>query len=217
MDDDEGSRRRSAIAHLKAAVAATKADRLLKRMRPDDEAAEEQSQYRDDLAKVVQPRRPLTQPRDPAAPDVPSASGEPGDGTGPLVLVSEQRVDPTDGDIEDGDEVLPRRVNTRESPAADTEEGFAAFASKVGATDLPDLLEAAAAYTAFVEGNKLFSRPQLMRRVAHVETGEQFTREAGLRSFGQLLRQGKIQKLKRGQFTISEETRFNPQARLAGE
>ena len=84
-------------------------------------------------------------------------------------------------------------------------------------SELPDLLEAAAAYTAFVEGNKLFSRPQLMRRVASFETGDEFSREAGLRSFGQLLRQGKIQKLKRGQFTITEETRFNPEARMAGE
>ena len=55
-----------------------------------------------------------------------------------------------------------------------------------------------------------------MRRVADVER-ETFTREAGLRSFGQLLRQGKIQKPKRGQFTIPEDTRFNPEARMAGE
>ncbi|MEM6825330.1 MAG: hypothetical protein AAF566_09465 [Pseudomonadota bacterium] len=214
MDDDEGSRRRSAIAHLKAAVAATKADRLMKRTDPGDEAAEEESQYRDDLAKVVQPRRPLTQPRDEEAAQKlakDAGVGEPG----PLVLVSEQRVD---GDQDDDEMATSETVDPESATETHgTEEGFTAFAAKVGATELPDLLEAAAAYTAFVEGNKLFSRPQLMRRVAHVENGDSFTREAGLRSFGQLLRQGKIQKLKRGQFTISEETRFNPQARLAGE
>ena len=65
MDDSEGNRRRSAIAHLKAAVAATKADRLLKRMKqPEEQAAEEQSQYRDDLAKVVRPNRPETDETD---------------------------------------------------------------------------------------------------------------------------------------------------------
>lgn len=208
MDDDEGSRRRSAIAHLKAAVAATKADRLLKRVHPEEEEAQEQSRYRDDLAKVVQPRRPVTEPRDLDQADRPV--------TTPLVLVSEQRVDSAQADDEG---VSPHRVTTRDYDLEDMEddEDFAAFAAKMGATELPDLLEAAAAYTAFVEGNKLFSRPELMRRIAHVETGEEFTREAGLRSFGQLLRQGKIQKLKRGQFTITEETRFNPQARLAGE
>ena len=87
----------------------------------------------------------------------------------------------------------------------------------MGATELPDVLEAAAAYSAFVEGQKHFSRPQLMKRVASFEMNEEFTREAGLRSFGQLLRQGKIQKLKRGQFTIREDTRFRPEARIAGE
>jgi hypothetical protein len=81
---------------------------------------------------------------------------------------------------------------------------------------LPDLLEAAAAYAAFVENRPHFSRPQLMKRVAKYDGGE-FTREAGLRSFGQLLRQGKIRKLKRGQFTVADTTRFNPEARIAGE
>lgn len=214
MDDTEGSRRRSAIAHLKAAVAATKADRLLKRMRPDERAAEEQSQYRDDLAKVVQPRRPVTQPRD-TPPQVPVDET-----SAPLVLVSEQRVDTrVDGpEFEEPGSMLRHFDAPRDHDAAMADEsGFADFAERMGATDLPDLLEAAAAYTAFVEGNKLFSRPQLMRRVAHVDRDDEFTREAGLRSFGQLLRQGKIQKLKRGQFTIPDDTRFNPQARLAGE
>ncbi len=116
--------------------------------------------------------------------------------------------------------VLPRRVNTDTIDYGDGVEGistsFAEFVQEMGATELPELLEAAAAYTAFVEGRKEFSRPQLMRRVANFEQ-EGFTREAGLRSFGQLLRQGKIQKLKRGQFTIADDTRFNPEARLAGE
>ncbi|MDU8942719.1 hypothetical protein [Ovoidimarina sediminis] len=209
MDDSEGNRRRSAIAHLKAAVAATKADRLMKRKRqPEEEAAEEQSQYRDDLAQVVRPRR--AEAGDDATRD---ARPEIAEAPSPLVLVSEQRVD--------ADDIAPRRVSSETiDPELEAEAngGFRAFAEKMGATELPDLLEAAAAYSAFVEGQREFSRPQLMRRVAHVEPGgEGFTREAGLRSFGQLLRQGKIQKLKRGQFTITEDTRFNPEARIAGE
>jgi hypothetical protein len=97
------------------------------------------------------------------------------------------------------------------------DSAFVAFAESVGARNLPDLLEAAAAYTAFVERQPSFSRPQIMRRAAAIETDEEFTREAGLRSFGQLLRQGKIRKLQRGQFTVSENTRFRPEARIAGE
>ena len=218
LDDDEGSRRRSAIAHLKAAVAATKADRLLgKGRKRDQEDAEEQSRYRDDLAKVVRPRRPVTEPRPDPDRFRPSPLEEK---PSPLMLVSEQRVDT--GENVRKPAIQPRRVAAGNLAVDDAPEfaggeaNFAEFAQQMGATELPDLLEAAAAYSAFVEGHKEFSRPQLMRRVADVER-ETFTREAGLRSFGQLLRQGKIQKLKRGQFTIPEDTRFNPEARMAGE
>ncbi len=215
LDDSEGNRRRSAIAHLKAAVAATKADRLLKRRKPEDEqSAEEQSQYREDLAKVVRPQRPVTEPREPV--EAPEMKGE--DKPAPLMLVSELRVD--DKDEAEGTQVRVRDTDTGTPDYDEEMEGastsFAEFVEEMGATELPELLEAAAAYTAFVEGRKEFSRPQLMRRVANFEQ-EGFTREAGLRSFGQLLRQGKIQKLKRGQFTITDDSRFNPEARLAGE
>ena len=87
----------------------------------------------------------------------------------------------------------------------------------MGATKLPDLMEAAAAYSAFVEGQTTFSRPEIMKRVARVDPALNLSREEGLRSFGQLLRQGKLQKLERGQFTISKSTRFNPEQRYAGE
>ena len=133
----------------------------------------------------------------------------------PLMLVSELRVD--EGDM-DAEPVAPRRPEDGGASEAEVEydQGFAEFAKQMGADELSDLLEAAAAYSAFVEGQKEFSRPQLMRRVAGLEGGDH-SREQGLRSFGQLLRQGKIQKLKRGQFTITAETRFNPEARIAGE
>lgn len=64
MTDRETSRRRSAMAHLKAAAAATKADRVLKHVVSRDPASdpEEQSPYRDDLAKVVRPHRPTSRP-----------------------------------------------------------------------------------------------------------------------------------------------------------
>ena len=39
------------------------------------------------------------------------------------------------------------------------------------------------------------------------------TREEGLRSFGTLLRSGRIQKLRRGQFTLSEESHYMEEAR----
>ncbi len=219
LADREGTRRRSAIAHLKAAVAATKADRMLNRERSRQLDEEEQSVYREDLAKVVRPRK--SEPRESASDKARPTS----EGAEPLILGSSQRVDDSET-AERVTSVQPRRVGAGmlamdadqapEAPEEDDRE-FVAFAEEMGARELPDLLEAAAAYTAFVERQPHFSRPQIMRRAAAIETEEEFTREAGLRSFGQLLRQGKIRKLQRGQFTIAENTRFRPEARIAGE
>jgi hypothetical protein len=222
MADREGTRRRSAIAHLKAAVAATKADRLLKRERSREIDEEEQRDYREDLAKVVRPRR--SEPRESVADKARPAPLD--DAAAPLILGSSQRVD-NPAENPPKLDLRPRRVgaamialddeDAEFDDHAEDDGAFVAFAERVGARSLPDLLEAAAAYTAFVEGQPSFSRPQIMRRAAAIETDEEFTREAGLRSFGQLLRQGKIRKLQRGQFTISESTRFRPEARIAGE
>ncbi len=220
MEETEGTRRRSAIAHLKAAVAATRADKFLSKKREED-VANEMNQYRQDLAKVVRPRRPAenAKPKERR--------------TAPLVLVSEQRVDaPQAEPASDGAMVRPRRVMAGNLALSDDdmvageqtgenmflEAGtFAAFAEEMGARELPDLLEAAAAYSAYIEGNEHFSRPEIMKAVAEMDETRTYTREESLRSFGLLLRRGKIKKLKRGQFTIAETTRFNPQQRAVGE
>ena len=102
----------------------------------------------------------------------------------------------------------------KNTPHAD--ESFTEFAARVGARELSDLLEAAAAYSGQVEGRPEFSRPQIMQHVT-ANREDQFTREDGLRSFGSLLRQGKIQKLKRGTFVLGDSSRFNAAQRLAGE
>ena len=80
---------------------------------------------------------------------------------------------------------------------------------------MPDLLEAAASYLAFVEGKEQFSRPQLMTKVRQVEK-EDFSREDGLRSFGQLLRAGKIEKVSGGRFAVTSEIGYRPDQREAG-
>ena len=85
------------------------------------------------------------------------------------------------------------------------------------AKELPELLEAAAAFTVFKEGQSSFTRPEIMKRVAAVDPTIRMSREESLRSFGQLLRQGKFRKLERGQFTIDKDTPYNPSRRFAGE
>jgi hypothetical protein len=210
LDDTEASRRRSTIAHLKAAVAATRADR--DRGTDEDEGDDDLDRYRDDLDRVVRPRRPADG-RGASAPRR----------LAPLMLVSEQRVDlPVSADA-NGDAVRPRRITTGnlalKQDDLDEDDGglfgdstsFTDYVVRMGATELPDLLEAAAAYAAYVEGRPHFSRPQLMEQVASFGDGS-FSREDGLRSFGTLLRQGKIQRLKRGQFTIAKSSRFRPES-----
>ena len=203
LSDPEGNRRRNAIAQLKAAVAATEAARQLGDAEDRDAGGE--SAFRNDLEQVVRPRRA-------ARPDTGAPRSE-RPRPAPLKLVASQRVDLTPADPS-ADPVRPRRVATSQPVTPSDASNFAEFAQEMGAKDLPDLLEAAAAYTAFVEGIEDFSRPQIMKKVQLTAT-EEFTREDGLRSFGTLLRQGRISKVSNGRFQISDQTRFKPEARAA--
>ena len=208
MGEPEGTTRRDAFAHLRAAVAAKKADEAVG---GGNDTVESDEAYRDDLANVVRPRRPASKER--SARTERPAEQRPA----PLKLVAEQRIDTAEP--RRVTPVRPRRVAASAAPAPEAEpsevEGsFADFATDMGATQLPDLLEAAAAYLSFVEGQAEFSRPQLMTKVRQVEK-DNFTREDGLRSFGKLLREGKIEKLKGGRFQASDQIGFKPDARAA--
>lgn len=230
IERPENRRRFSAIAHLKAAVAATVADR---KMRASEGKSEEDPDtteaYRADLTRVVRPRRPEAPSAGTQRPASAPAK------TAPLMLVSEQRVD--EGQPRSITPVRPRRISAAdlaarieaaqededtvvESPRATDanaqQDDFAEFAEKLGATGLADLLEAAAAYSEGIEGRPHFSRPQIIRKVAALTGQSRYDREAGLRSFGALLREGKIEKVKRGQFAITESSRFFKEARRAG-
>lgn len=84
--------------------------------------------------------------------------------------------------------------------------GFAAFVERVGAQGLSDLLEAAAAYNAVVLDRPQFQRQTLFKQLEALEAVATPSREDGLRSFGKLLREGRIVKTKRGQFGLPEES-----------
>ena len=193
LDEPEGNRRRSAIAHLRAAVAATKAE---KQAGKSFEKEDNSEAYRDDLAEAVRPRKSKSAP--------------------PLKLVAEQRIDTPQDEKAAG--IRPRRVSVDDIAAAEANEAssnFVEFAENMGATQLPEVLEAAASYLTFVEGRKKFSRPMLMR-LAYQVGNDRFEREAGLRSFGQLLRDKKIEKIAGGRFTVSDAINFKPADREAG-
>ncbi|WP_162891661.1 hypothetical protein [Profundibacter amoris] len=202
LDTSESHRRRSAISHLRAAVAATFADRKLD-LGDDDGNGDGAEPYRSALADVVQPKTANSY----VEPD--------NSGIAPLVLATDQRVD-IENIAKDGLAVVRNTTDDRDELITDS-TSFADFAREVGATDLPDLMEAAAAYAAYIEGRPHFARPQIMRQVANYAGKDEFNREEGLRSFGQLLRQGKIVKIRRGQFGIADSTRFKPSTPMAGE
>lgn len=182
LNDDETVRRRRVISQMRAAVAATKADRLISQQVPREVQEEaEKDPYRADLSEAVQ---------DEPASDAESAATPP-----PLVLVSSQRID---------------------SKPTGTGTGAAEFAARFGAKELPELMEAAAAFAIFAEGQSSFTRPEIMQMVTRMDPSLQLSREESLRSFGQLLREGTFKKLERGQFTIDQGTKYNPEDRAAG-
>ena len=222
LEGAETRRKFSSISHLKAAVAATIADRKVtdgeqKASVVDEEA--DLGRYRDDLSRAVRPHRPTSMQPTTARP-APVA---------PLVLVSELRVDrPSEGGRETS--VRPRRIasdgeagfddedyefDADEEISPDSVSSFAEFAEKLGAHDLTELLEAAAVYTASVEGRPYFSRPHILRKVEFASSRSDFNREDGLRSFGMLLREGKIMKISRGQFAVAEASKYMIETRRA--
>lgn len=201
MGDKDASMRRTAIQHLRAAVAATKAE---KSAGVDVDQSVDDAPYRSDLAEVVRPRRP-------SAPGASTRSVRPSDERpAPLKLVAEQRVDTERAPVR------PRRVSSMPaSVPTSADGGFTAFAEEMGATRLSDLLEAAAAYMSDVEGHSEFTRPMLMGKLKEANSGD-YSREDGLRSFGQLLREGKLRKVQGGRFSATDETEFRAEARNVG-
>ena len=182
MGEPESTIRRSAFAHLKAAVAARRNDDGISRKEPADQS---EVDYRSDLANAVSNQ----------------SEGED----------SVPATDTTEVPTDDRTLALVPETSTAEADfetSGDT-AGFPQFAQEHAATTLPDLLEAAAAYMSYVEGRQQFSRPQLMTKVREVEK-DNFSREDGLRCFGQLLRSGKIEKIKGGRFGATKDIGFRP-------
>ena len=194
LAEPDNSRRRNALAHLRAAVAATMADKSLVKSKSNEAA----DAYRDDLAQVVRPTRP-TKPN--------------AENPMPLRLVAEQRID-----VAPKAEApqAPARVQAQaKTTQSETFETFAAYADHVGAHSLPQKLEAAAAYLTQVKGIESFSRPQVMRTVMASE-GENFERDESLRNFARMIKDGKIVRNEQGTWGITENLGYRLEDRKTG-
>jgi len=240
MEGPENKRRLAAIAHLKAAVAATFADRKTNATPALPGPAERMDPYREDLDRVVRPRRPSLVPCDSQDASPVSVRPQIESHAAPLVLVSEQRIDrpAAAGAKSLVTPVRPRRVTSDVLVAdshdmnadsddqsgglkaddvnnifADPTQPFAEFAERLGAVTMPELMEAAAAYCALQLGRDQFTRPLLLQQIADLPSGDDFNREDCLRGFGTLLRDGRIQKIKRGQFKLSGQSRYLAEAK----
>ena len=253
MGDEDTRRRQSAIAHLKAAVAATEADRRVTGS-TGPKPEERLEPYRNDLDRVVRPRRPVSSAAAQTA-TAPEMAAKPAPTPTPLVLVSAQRIDRAPEPAIDAAPrpvmpVRPRRIavaSPQPAPAlepaptvmqepdqTDLDEddilapgetdnvfadatSFQDFADQLGASALPDLLEAAAVYCAEVLQRPEFSRPLVMRQLSALPGQSGTEREDYLRGFGTLLRQGRITKVKRGMFALTDRSPYLAEARkIAG-
>ncbi|WP_298908791.1 hypothetical protein [uncultured Aliiroseovarius sp.] len=214
MDNQDASRRRSSISHLKAAVQATRADKATGPVEGTEE--EQKSPYRSDLAKAVKAPSPEA-----TAPKTPEPQR-----TSPLVLISEQRVKDTDTEQDASVTaprdrlVRPRRVNIsthRKNPDAtdadpDAEPvvattadltAFTAFAAHIDHNDTEGYLRAAASFVTQTSGQSHFHRPQLVKLVTKLGVPGGISREDALRAFGRLLREGEIIKVAQGCYALT--------------
>ncbi|MGV8955303.1 MAG: hypothetical protein ACOH2M_29675 [Cypionkella sp.] len=217
MDGPESRRRSAAIAHLKAAVAATEADRQILAANPPKPQPAPEDIYRSDFESALRPAS--------ASAETARKSGE---RPAPLVLVSEQRIDriKTEADPATQPRIVrpnrPVRATLSADELGDEDEAlsaeeaaanlfapgqsFADFAESLGAESLHDLLEASAVYCAQVLGRPQFSRPLVMTQINSLPEAQDHALEDQLRAFGTLLREGRITKVKRGAFAVTDRS-----------
>ena len=226
----EARRRQANLAHLKAAVAATRAEADAGTARPGAQTAAEIARYRDDLARSVSPGGDPAVPRRAArsapAPDsdTPATRPAPPSPDATLVLAAEQRVNGTAGgaDRGAGEKVSPRRVGQAllsidalfdegDDKAEPADQGFARFLAEVAPEDISAAIDAAAAYLSHAEGREDFPRQQMMRLIIGRQDAQD--REAVMRSFGVLLREGKLRRSRRGQFESGPRSDYAEAAR----
>ncbi|MCP5075834.1 MAG: hypothetical protein GY947_21405, partial [Rhodobacteraceae bacterium] len=223
------ARRSNALERLKAAVAATEAERRMrgsaKTSRPAmQDLGNDPETFRKEIKTVRRAHEDdmkITRP-------VVKRDGTPRRRASvtTLILGSDQRVDGSDSvdadTVKKKSDAEPVAVQPSLKPAlkivelTEDHSGFAAFADKTGATTLHELLEASAAYLAIVEDQPRFSQENLVSNLEAYLHENEISEDATNRSLSRLLRDGKILQVKKDRFTISKSARHGFQSKLAG-
>jgi len=119
----------------------------------------------------------------------------------PLLLTPMQQVAPTQNEIAAVEVKAPSSaINMdQDDPRADLRR----FADAAGAVSLTDLLEASAAYSTLVNGRPSFSRGEVLDMLDEFSDEEGFSQEARIKTFGSLLRGGRINRVNNGEYEMS--------------
>lgn len=221
------ARRSNALERLKAAVAATEAERQMRgTIKPGRPKVRNLTGDADTFRKEMKTVRvshedtmKITRPK------AKRGSGRRGT-VATLILGSDQQVLPTETCV---DEAVKKKPVTPDltrghpkaklavvRPAPQKERGFADFARKSGAKTLAELLEASAAYLAIVENQPRFSQERLVANLGEFLAENDVSAEATNRSLNRLLREGRILRVKADHFTISKSARHGFQMKMAG-
>ena len=173
------SRRRNALAHLRAAVAANRGEHptdlatndILKMSTSTNLAA--QTSLSQEVSPVENNDRPMPKP---------------------LRLVEDQRVD--------GPKVAAAEI--AEKNLIETPIDFATYAERVKATTLEAQIEAAASYLSLVLKRKTFARRNVFGRTREVSE-HPFVRRTYMGIFNALIEQGKVKALEDGTYEICKD------------
>ncbi len=191
MDSAEAKRRQNELSHLKTAVAVTNAERALGVANPADTVL---NAYRQDLERVV---TPAAKPERAA----------------PLVLVSEQRINLSPKTAASSTANITNIFGDDQMDGAQERdniftkiETFDDFADRLGASELIELMEAAAIYSAHVLGQPMFRRRQLVRLMGSIQDPLPMSREKGLEIFDKLVELGRVSEVESGLFAVTDRS-----------
>lgn len=122
---------------------------------------------------------------------------EPAPAPEPLVLTAAQRVDSAPAMVNPIDD-----VNSGHATTAETSD-LRNFARGVGAASVSELIEASAAYVTMVNGRPNFSRREVLGMLDELAEDKPLTLETRIKTFGSLLRVGRLKRTDNGEFELS--------------